>query len=148
MRTLPGQLDSQSSVLPCHTSTLCSCLPWQVQAALTKPIPVRGLLYSTNAIPETPTGQQMVLQCIRTLDRNIPVLQAPHSAQESSAPEKAQTASRAVQAAKQLAAAALASLQIAALPFAAELAQPAPAAAVLNSPNARIARRFVLAMFT
>ncbi len=44
---------------------------------------------------------------------------------------------------KRLAAAALASLQIAAVPFAADLAQPAPAAAVLNSPNARIARRYI-----
>ena len=70
-------------------------------------------------------------------------MQAPHSVQESDAPEKAHARVSAVQAAKQLAAAALASLQIAAVPFAAELAQPPPAAAVLNSPNARIARRYV-----
>ncbi|CAL5227650.1 g10656 [Coccomyxa viridis] len=67
-------------------------------------------------------------------------LKAPHSPQENSAPEKAEARGSAVRAAKRLAAAALASLQIAVVPFAANLVQPAPAAAVLNSPNARIAR--------
>ena len=69
------------------------------------------------------------------------LLQAPHGPQGSSATEKAEAPGCALRAVRQLAAAALASLQMAAAPFAAELARPAPAAAVLNSPNARIARR-------
>ena len=47
--------------------------------------------------------------------------------------------------AEQTLAATLAALQLASAPLAMQLAAPAPAEAVLNSPNARIARRYAIA---
>ena len=60
---------------------------------------------------------------------------------EQAAVQQFQAAGDFAQIGKQAVAAALASLQIAALTYGADLALPAPAQAVLNSPNARIARR-------
>ena len=68
-------------------------------------------------------------------------LDLQESQSQRSASIHTQTDSSLSQAAKQAMAAALASLQIAAIPFVADLVLPAPAQAVLNSPNARIARR-------
>ena len=60
---------------------------------------------------------------------------------QQAAAQQSHAAGAFAQAGKQAVAAALASLQIAALTYVADLALPAPAQAVLNSPNARIARR-------
>lgn len=115
--------------------------PWQVQAALMVRVPAKGLC-TAQVIPGEFASQCMILQCEKgPFSSPRLLLQAPHVPQDSSVPEKAEATGYALQAAKQLVAAALASLQVAAVPFAAELARPAPAAAVLNSPNARIARR-------
>ena len=70
----------------------------------------------------------------------ITVQQVACQSQQAAA-QQSHAAGAFAQAGKQAVAAVLASLQIAALAYTTGLALPAPAQAVLNSPNARIARR-------
>ena len=66
------------------------------------------------------------------------------SRQQDSAPSEQPCPKQGVQ---QALAALLAALQVAGAPLATQLAAPTPAAAVLNSPNARIARRCLARLF-